>query len=63
MPGRAASCFFRPAQKFKERNATFGFNDNAQFDDGNMWPVAYALNKLAEADEARIAALVYKAAG
>ncbi|HEY3650863.1 MAG TPA: DUF1801 domain-containing protein [Streptosporangiaceae bacterium] len=36
-------CFFRPAPKFSERYATFGFNDNAKLDDGNMWPVAYAL--------------------
>ena len=55
-------CFFRPAPKFKERYATFGFNDNAHLDDGNMWPVAYALNKLTKADEAKIAALVKKAA-
>jgi len=54
-------CFFRPAQKFKERYATFGFNANAHLDDGNMWPVAYALTKLTKADEAKIAALVKKA--
>jgi uncharacterized protein YdhG (YjbR/CyaY superfamily) len=54
-------CFFRPAPKFKERYATFGFNDKAHLDDGNMWPVAYALIKLTKADEARIAALVKKA--
>ena len=55
-------CFFRPAPKFSERYATFGFNDNAKLDDGNMWPVAYALKKLTKADEATIAALVKKAA-
>jgi uncharacterized protein YdhG (YjbR/CyaY superfamily) len=54
-------CFFRPALKFKERYATFGFNANAHLDDGNMWPVAYALTKLTKADEAKIAALVQKA--
>jgi uncharacterized protein YdhG (YjbR/CyaY superfamily) len=54
-------CFFRPAPKFKERYATFGFNPDAHLDDGNMWPVAYALTKLTRADEAKIAALVKKA--
>jgi uncharacterized protein YdhG (YjbR/CyaY superfamily) len=54
-------CFFRPAPKFSERYATFGFNDNAKLDDGNMWPVAYALKKLTKADEATIAALVKQA--
>jgi uncharacterized protein YdhG (YjbR/CyaY superfamily) len=54
-------CFFRDRQKFKERYATFGFNDSANLDDGAMWPVAYALPELTAADEARIAALVKRA--
>ncbi|HYY17830.1 MAG TPA: DUF1801 domain-containing protein [Streptosporangiaceae bacterium] len=54
-------CFFRPAPKFSERYATFGFNDNAKLDDGNMWPVAYALKKMTKADEATITALVKQA--
>jgi uncharacterized protein YdhG (YjbR/CyaY superfamily) len=54
-------CFFRDRQKFKERYATFGFNDSANLDKGAMWPVAYALTELTAADEARIAALVKKA--
>jgi uncharacterized protein YdhG (YjbR/CyaY superfamily) len=56
-------CFFQPALKFKARYATLGFNDKAHLDDGTMWPVAYALTELTAADEARIAALVRKAAG
>jgi uncharacterized protein YdhG (YjbR/CyaY superfamily) len=56
-------CFFQPAQKFKARYSTLGFNDKAHLDDGTMWPVAYALTELTAADEARIAALVKKAAG
>jgi uncharacterized protein YdhG (YjbR/CyaY superfamily) len=56
-------CFFRNAQKFKDRYATFGFNDKAKLDDGNMWPTGFALTKLTAAEEARIAALVKKAAG
>jgi hypothetical protein len=55
-------CFFQAAQKFKTRYATLGFSDAANLDEGNMWPNAYALTKLTAADEARIAALVKKAA-
>ena len=54
-------CFFRDAGKFKERYAMLGFNDNANLDDGSMWPVAFALTELTKADEAKIAALVKKA--
>ncbi|HKB92652.1 MAG TPA: DUF1801 domain-containing protein [Gaiellaceae bacterium] len=54
-------CFFRNAGKFKERYAMFGFNDSAKVDDGNMWPIAYALTKLTPADEKKIRALVKKA--
>ena len=53
--------FFRDAGKFKERYAMLGFQDNANLDDGSMWPVAYALTKLTKADEARIAKLVEQA--
>jgi uncharacterized protein YdhG (YjbR/CyaY superfamily) len=55
-------CFFQSAQKFKTRYATFGFSDAAKLDDGAMWPTAFALKELTAADEARIAALVKKAA-
>jgi hypothetical protein len=54
-------CFFRGAHKFKERYAMFGFNDSANLDKGNLWPVAFALKKLTAADEKSIAALVKKA--
>jgi uncharacterized protein YdhG (YjbR/CyaY superfamily) len=54
-------CFFQPAQKFKTRYATFGFNDTANLDDGAMWPTAFALTELTAADEARIGALVKQA--
>jgi uncharacterized protein YdhG (YjbR/CyaY superfamily) len=54
-------CFFQSAQKFKTRYATFGFSDAANLDEGAMWPVAFALKKLAAAEEARIGALVKKA--
>jgi len=54
-------CFFQPAEKFKTRYATLGFNDSAMLDDGAMWPVAFALTELTSADEAKITALVKKA--
>ena len=54
-------CFFRNAQKFKERYAMFGFNDSANLDEGSMWPIAFALPKLTAADEKRLATLVKKA--
>ena len=54
--------FFRDAAKFKERYAMLGFQDNANIDDGTMWPVAFALTtKLTKADEAKIAKLVKQA--
>ena len=54
--------FFQSAQKFKTRYATFGFNDAANLDKGDMWPVAFALKGLSATEEAKIAALVKKAA-
>jgi uncharacterized protein YdhG (YjbR/CyaY superfamily) len=54
-------CFFTPAAKFKERYATFGFNADANLDDGSMWPTSWALTKLTPADEKRIGDLVKKA--
>ena len=56
-------CFFQSAQKFKARYATIGFNDKAKLDEGNLWPVAFALKALTAVDEARIVALVKKAVG
>ncbi len=56
-------CFFQAADKFKARYATFGFNDDANLDEGNMWPTSWALTGLTAADEATIAKLVKKAVG
>jgi uncharacterized protein YdhG (YjbR/CyaY superfamily) len=55
-------CYFQSAQKFKSRYATFGFSDTAKLDEAAMWPVAFALKELTAAEEARISALVKKAA-
>jgi uncharacterized protein YdhG (YjbR/CyaY superfamily) len=55
-------CFFQPADKFKARYATFGFDQAASLDDGEMWPTSWALTRLTPAGEARITELVRKAA-
>jgi uncharacterized protein YdhG (YjbR/CyaY superfamily) len=54
-------CFFQSADKFKARYATLGFNDEANLDDGAMWPTSFALKELTAAAEERIAALVKQA--
>ena len=54
-------CFFQSADKFKSRYATFGFSDDANLDDGTMWPTSFALTELTPSGEARISALVKKA--
>jgi uncharacterized protein YdhG (YjbR/CyaY superfamily) len=54
-------CFFQSAEKFKARYATLGFNDEANLDEGAMWPTSFALTELTAAAEARIGALVKKA--
>jgi uncharacterized protein YdhG (YjbR/CyaY superfamily) len=56
-------CFFQDAAKFKARYATLGFSDQANLDDGAMWPTSFALKELTPADEERIAALVKQAVG
>ena len=55
-------CFFQSAEKFNARYATLGFSDMANLDDGVLWPTAFALKELTDAVEARISALVKKAA-
>ena len=54
-------CFFQGAQKLKTRYATFGFSDQANLDEGPMWPTAFALTKLTAAEEARIGELARRA--
>jgi uncharacterized protein YdhG (YjbR/CyaY superfamily) len=54
-------CFFQSGEKFKTRYATLGFSDNANLDEGTMWPVAFALTELTDQLEAKIAALVKSA--
>jgi uncharacterized protein YdhG (YjbR/CyaY superfamily) len=54
-------CFFQSAEKFNSRYATFGFSDEANIDEGVMWPTSFALKELTAAEEKKIAALVKKA--
>jgi uncharacterized protein YdhG (YjbR/CyaY superfamily) len=56
-------CFFQPASKFKTRYATLGFSDEANLDEGRMWPSVFALTEVTAAEEERIDALVRKAVG
>ena len=55
-------CFFQSAHKFKSRYATFGFSDEANLDEGAMWPTSFALKALTATEESKIAALMKKAA-
>jgi uncharacterized protein YdhG (YjbR/CyaY superfamily) len=54
-------CFFQSAQKFSTRYATLGFSDEANLDEGAMWPTSFALKELTAAEEAKIGALVKRA--
>jgi uncharacterized protein YdhG (YjbR/CyaY superfamily) len=55
-------CFFQSAEKFDARYATLGFSDEANLDEGAMWPTSFALKELSAAEEAEIGALVKRAA-
>ncbi len=59
--GNKIICYFRSTKKFGERYMTLGFNDAAKLDEGNLWPIVYALTELTPAEEAKIAALMKKA--
>jgi uncharacterized protein YdhG (YjbR/CyaY superfamily) len=56
-------CFFQSAEKFKSRYATIGFSDQANLDEGAMWPTSFALKELTATEEAKLVALVKKAVG
>jgi uncharacterized protein YdhG (YjbR/CyaY superfamily) len=56
-------CFFQSAEKFNARYATLGFSDQANLDEGAMWPTSFGLKELGAAEEAKIGALVKRAAG
>jgi uncharacterized protein YdhG (YjbR/CyaY superfamily) len=56
-------CFFQSAEKFDARYARLGFSDEANLDEGAMWPASFGLKELAAAEEAKIGALVKRAMG
>ena len=56
-------CFFQPGGKFKTRYSTFGFQDVARLDDGDMWPVTFAITQMTDEVEERVAALLRAAVG
>jgi uncharacterized protein YdhG (YjbR/CyaY superfamily) len=55
-------CFFQAASKFGSRYNTFGFDEHATLDSGEMWATSFALIELTEASEKKIVAMVKKAA-
>jgi len=55
-------CFFQAASKFGSRYNTFGFDEHARLDSGEMWATSFALIELSEATEKKIVAMVNKAA-
>jgi uncharacterized protein YdhG (YjbR/CyaY superfamily) len=50
--------YFRDAGKFKERYSNLGFQDTANLDDGDMWPIMFALQRWSPAVEKKVAQLV-----
>ncbi|MBV9525558.1 MAG: hypothetical protein JOZ46_07070 [Candidatus Dormibacteraeota bacterium] len=60
--GDKVVCFFQSGQKYKTRYSTFGFQQAANLDDGDLWPTAYALHRLTRDVEKRIGELVKRAA-
>ncbi|MEV7429096.1 MULTISPECIES: iron chaperone [unclassified Nocardioides] len=58
-----AVVFFQDAGKFGARYSTIGFQDNAALDDGDMWPVSYAVVAWNDRVEERVVALVRAATG
>jgi uncharacterized protein YdhG (YjbR/CyaY superfamily) len=53
--------YFRDAGKFKERYAMLGFQDTSNLDDGEVWPVAFAVKDLSPKSEAKIRSLLKQA--
>jgi uncharacterized protein YdhG (YjbR/CyaY superfamily) len=56
--GKDVVCFFQGAAKFETRYATLGFNDVARLDDGDMWPVTFAIVSWTDAVSERVEELV-----
>ena len=54
-------CWFKGKSKFKVRYATFEFSPDARLDQGQLWPVSFAVTELTPATEEQIVSLVKKA--
>ncbi len=54
-------CFYQPAEKFGTRYGVLGFSDEANLDEDDIWPTAFAIRQLSPTVEARITALVKRA--
>ena len=50
--------FFQDSGKFSYRYSTLGFQDQANLDDGDLWPVSYALTGWSPEVEKRVVELV-----
>ncbi|RXZ46737.1 hypothetical protein ESP57_17905 [Agromyces fucosus] len=66
MPGFANAegkivVFIQAAAKFKTRYATIGFEDRANLDDGDLWPIGFAVRNWTPAVEAKVTEIVRKA--
>lgn len=55
--GKVVVCF-KHAGKFNTRYSTLEFQDAAQLDDGEIWPVSYALRTWSPVVEQRVAELI-----
>ena len=56
-------CFFQPADKFKARYATLGFNDPAALDEGDFWATSFAVMRWTPEVEKKVTELVTRAVG
>ena len=54
--------FFQPASKFGARYGSIGFEEHAALDDGEIWPVAYAVLAMTADVETKLRGLVRRAA-
>ena len=55
--------FIQAASKFKTRYATIGFEDRAALDDGDLWPIGFAVRSWTPAVQKKVTELVRKAVG
>ena len=62
-PGKTGKViiFFQNAAMFKTRLSTLGFSEHSNLDDGNFWPMSFALTKLTPKVESQIKELILKA--